>query len=185
MKGAVRPLRTSYFLPFLLAALPPPLGFLAPPLLPGPLSGIGETPFGRTRRPWCIVGRGPSRRVVAARLRRCAAPQDGRWTRCRRATSAPAPRDRMARAHRARARAPRPGDPCADSTREWVGRIDQRARDRGGNGPAVLATFDHDQHEQAGLVGWREADEPGVRVGVLVLGRPGLGRDREFFVSER
>src|SRR5919199_5461759 len=70
MKGAVRPLRTSYFLPFLLAALPPPLGFLAPPLLPGPLSGIGQTPFRRTRRPWCTVGRGASRRVVGSGERR-------------------------------------------------------------------------------------------------------------------
>jgi hypothetical protein len=33
----------SYFLPFFDAALPPPLGFLAPPLLPGPLSGIGNS----------------------------------------------------------------------------------------------------------------------------------------------
>ena len=33
----------SYFLPFFDAALPPLLGFLAPPLLPGPLSGIGNS----------------------------------------------------------------------------------------------------------------------------------------------
>ena len=33
----------SYFLPFFDVALPPPLGFLAPPLLPGPLSGIGNS----------------------------------------------------------------------------------------------------------------------------------------------
>src|SRR5205807_8862466 len=71
-KGALRPLEYEipYFLPFLLAALPPPLGFLAPPLLPGPLSGIGQTPFGRTRRPWCTVGRRASRRVVPSGQRR-------------------------------------------------------------------------------------------------------------------
>ena len=49
----------------------------------------------------------------------------------------------------------------------------------------MLASFDHHQHQQARLFGWREAHEPGVRVGVLVLGRAGLGRDWQLFIPKR
>ena len=46
-----------------------------------------------------------------------------------------------------------------------------------GHGATVLSAFDHHQYQQAGLVGWSEPDEPGVRIRVFVFGRAGLGGD--------
>ena len=61
-----------YFFPFFAAAALPPFGFLAPPLLPGPLSGMSWwnlLPCGRLLPTSCLYSRSPSSRVASTNQR--------------------------------------------------------------------------------------------------------------------
>ncbi len=48
-RGCASPRHLGIYFFFVVAAFVPPLGFFAPPLLPGPLSGIPLTPFPSSR----------------------------------------------------------------------------------------------------------------------------------------